>query len=139
MAVLNLKWQIITSLPSIHKELFFEGFKPVANLANYNCREIPNEVYLTVDNCHIKFLEHVQVKVNLNFSRRGDLYLELEAPSGTTSPLTRQRQFDNIIPIKNLTDWVITTLFNWGESPEGQWKLKIENLNARYQNTGKYF
>ena len=101
-------------------------------------RVIPSEVTETVGNCSIKFLEHVQVRVNLVFERRGDLYLELISPSGTISPLTRQRRMDNIYGYKNLTDWHITTLFNWGESPEGQWKLRIENLDQTYRTTGKW-
>jgi len=28
-------------------------------------------------------------------------------------------------------------LFNWGESPVGQWKLKLENLDLQQQTTGK--
>lgn len=78
------------------------------------------------------------MEVDLDFSRRGDLYLELKAPSNTISPLTRRRQFDNIIPVKNLTNWRITTLFNWGESPKGEWKFKLGNLDPTFQNTGKY-
>ena len=89
-------------------------------------------------NCDIKFLEHVQVKVNLDFARRGDLYLELEAPSGTKSPLTNRRHIDNFTGFKNLTNWVIATLFHWGENPEGQWKLIIENLDKNHQTSGKY-
>ena len=77
------------------------------------------------------------MKVNLDFARRGDLYLELEAPSGTKSPLTRQRRNDNLTGLKNLTNWIITTLFNWGENPEGMWKLNVGNLDPRYQTTGK--
>lgn len=113
----------------------------ISDEASLPCRvTIPSEVFLTVDNasCDINFLEHVQVEVDLDFSRRGDLYLELKAPSDTTSPLTRRRQFDNIIPIKNLTKWNIMTLFNWGESPKGQWKFKIGNLDPSFQSNGKY-
>ena len=95
----------------------------------FNFRAIPSEVSVTFGSCGIKFLEHVQVKVNLDFARRGDLYLELEAPTRTKSPLTRQRPTDNLTRRTNLTDWVFTTLFNWGESPVGQWKLKLENLD----------
>jgi len=102
-------------------------------------RAIPSEVSVTFGSCGIKFLEHVQVKVNLDFARRGDLYLELEAPTGTKSPLTRQRPTDNLTRRTNLTDWVITTLFNWGESPVGQWKLKLENLDLQQQTTGTLY
>lgn len=102
-------------------------------------RAIPSEVSVTFGSCSIKFLEHVQVKVNLDFARRGDLYLELEAPTGTKSPLTRQRPSDNLTRRTNLTDWVFTTLFNWGESPVGQWKLKLENLDLQQQTTGTLY
>ena len=93
---------------------------------------------VTFVSCEIKFLEHVQVKVNLDFTRRGDLYLELEAPSGTKSPLTHRRHLDNLTEFKNLTNWVIATLFHWGENPEGQWTLKIGNLDTNHQTKGKY-
>ncbi|XP_073250740.1 furin-like isoform X1 [Porites lutea] len=102
-------------------------------------RVIPSDVTATVGNCSIKFLEHVQVRVNLVFQRRGDLYLELIAPSGTISPLTRQRIMDNVYGYRNLTNWHITTLFSWGESPEGQWKLRIENVDKNYKTNGTLY
>ncbi|KAJ7358828.1 hypothetical protein OS493_020663 [Desmophyllum pertusum] len=102
-------------------------------------REIPSEFSVTFSSCEIKFLEHVQVMVNLDFNRRGDLYLEVEAPSGTKSPLTHQRRNDNFTPYKNLTNWVIATLFHWGENPDGQWKLRIENLDPNFQTNGTLY
>ena len=71
-------------------------------------RPIPSTASIMFRDCSIKFLEHVQVKVNLDFARRGDLSLQLKAPSGTTSPLTRRRAFDNLLGHRNLTDWVMT-------------------------------
>lgn len=105
----------------------------------FNFRSIPNTVSIKFRNCPIKFLEHVQIKVDLNFSRRGDLSLQLKAPSSTISPMTRRRVFDNLARIKNLTDWVMTTLFNWGESPEGEWQLIIADLDTRYPSKGNSF
>lgn len=99
-------------------------------------RTIPAEVNITVHNCDIKFLEHVQVNVSLYFPRRGDLGLALEAPTTTTSPLTRYRMFDNVLGEKTLNNWLITTLFHWGENPEGQWKLRIRNLDPSFQTKG---
>ena len=104
----------------------------------FNFRPIPNTVSIKFRKCPIKFLEHVQIKVDLDFSRRGDLSLQLKAPSGTISPMTRKRFFD-IYGIKNLTDWVMTTLFNWGESPEGEWELTIADLDTIYPSTGNLF
>jgi len=105
----------------------------------FHCRPIPdqNKVFpITFGNCAIKFLEHVQVKVNLDFTRRGDLSLQLKAPSGTTSPLTRKRNIDNLTGYKNLTNWVITTLFNWGESPIGKWELSVRDFDPKNPSTG---
>ena len=82
-------------------------------------------------------MEHVQVKVDLDLELRGYLYLELQAPSGTTSPLTRKRNIDIVLRSRNLTNWKFTTLFNWGEDPAGQWKLKIGNLDRNVQRHGK--
>ena len=86
--------------------------------------------------CAIKFLEHVQIRVNLNFSRRGDLSLQLRAPSSTTSPMTRKRYIDNLTGFKNLTDWTITSLFHWEEDPTGRWELKIDDFDKRYPSSG---
>ena len=86
--------------------------------------------------CAIKFLEHVQIRVNLNFSRRGDLSLQLRAPSGTTSPMTGKRYIDNLTGFRNLTDWIITSLFHWEEDPTGRWELKIDDFDKRYPSSG---
>ena len=105
----------------------------------FTFRHIPGTVSVTVRNCPIKFLEHVQIKVDLDFHYRGDLSLKLKAPSGTLSPLTKYRYFDQFEETKNLTDWVITTLFHWGESPMGTWELEISDLDQRkYKSTGEY-
>ena len=93
---------------------------------------------ITFGNCSIQFLEHVQVRVNLDFTHRGDLSLQLKAPSGTISPLTRKRFIDNLTGYKNLTDWVITTLFNWGESPVGTWELIVGDFDPTTLTRGIY-
>ncbi|CAH3150856.1 unnamed protein product [Pocillopora meandrina] len=100
-------------------------------------RQIPNTVSVEVKNCEIKFLEHVQIRVDLNFSRRGDLLLHLKSPSNTTCPLTRDRFADNFQKFTNLTDWFITTLFHWGENPTGKWELKISDADPRNPSAGK--
>ena len=93
-------------------------------------------VSIEVKDSAIKFLEHVQIRVNLNFSRRGDLSLQLRAPSNTTSPMTRKRFIDNLTGFRNLTDWIITSLFHWGEDPNGKWELKIDDFDKRYPSSG---
>lgn len=99
-------------------------------------REIPSTFSVKYGGCEIKFLEHVQVKVNLDFARRGDLYLELVSPTETKSPLTGKRRHDNYSGYTNLTNWVIATLMHWGENPEGQWNLNVRNLDSSYETKG---
>ena len=73
----------------------------------------------------IRFLEHVQVRVNLKVWPRGDLLISLESPSGTVSHLTQHQPYDMFRGHStNLTDWVILTLHHWGENPWGTWKLR---------------
>ncbi|XP_078381979.1 proprotein convertase subtilisin/kexin type 6-like isoform X2 [Oculina patagonica] len=101
---------------------------------------VQDEVFsVTYENCAIKFLEHVQIKVNLDFTRRGDLSLQLKAPSGTISPLNRKRFIDNLTGYKNLTNWVITTLFNWGESPAGKWELIVGDFDPKNPSSGTLY
>ncbi|KAJ7361879.1 hypothetical protein OS493_014524 [Desmophyllum pertusum] len=40
---------------------------------------------------------------------------------------------------ENLTNWVITTLFHWGESPIGTWQLDIEDFGEQYPSTGTLY
>ncbi|KAL9963154.1 hypothetical protein ACROYT_G032329 [Oculina patagonica] len=108
---------------SLEVLVFVEGGKPE------NPEKKPSE----------QFLEHVQVKVNLDFTRRGDLSLQLRAPSGTISPLTRKRFIDNLTGYKNLTNWAITTLFNWGESPIGKWELIVGDFDPKNLSTGTLY
>ena len=77
------------------------------------------------------------MKVNLDFARRGDLYLELVSPTETKSPLTGKRRHDNYSGYTNLTNWVIATLMHWGENPEGQWNLNVRNLDSSYETKGR--
>ncbi|PFX28206.1 Proprotein convertase subtilisin/kexin type 6 [Stylophora pistillata] len=100
-------------------------------------KRIPGTVSETVRNCPITFLEHVQIKVDLDFHYRGDLSLKLKAPSGTSSQLTKYRPLDQFEEKKNLTDWVIATLVHWGESSMGTWELEISELDQRKHKSTK--
>lgn len=83
----------------------------------------------------INHLEHVEVGVNLNYSRRGDLLIKLISPQGTVSNLTRFRRMDSAMKTKDL-NWVLMTLHHWGENALGPWKLTLENSQLDHVNTG---
>ena len=83
----------------------------------------------------INFLEHVEVAVNLNYTRRGDLLIKLISPQGTVSNLTYYRMLDSSVGEKDL-NWVLMTLHHWGEKAMGTWKLTLQNSQLRNVNTG---
>uniref|UniRef100_A0A8D8SYB9 Neuroendocrine convertase 1 n=1 Tax=Cacopsylla melanoneura TaxID=428564 RepID=A0A8D8SYB9_9HEMI len=71
----------------------------------------------------IKYLEHVLATVSIDYQRRGDVQIELTAPSGVKSVLMRPRPDDDA---KNgFADWTMLTLKHWGESPVGEWTFEI--------------
>ena len=83
----------------------------------------------------INYLEHVEVKVNLNYSRRGDLLIKITSPKGTVSNLTHYRMSDSFFKLKDL-NWVLMTLHLWGETAVGEWKLSLENSQTKHPNKG---
>jgi len=76
----------------------------------------------------VMYTEHVQVKVSLNYSRRGDLQLHLLSPSGTPSTLLPRRK-DDYQPGR-LDAWHFLSIFYWGERPNGTWTLILENVGS---------
>lgn len=91
-------------------------------------------------NCGIRFLEHVQVKMNLNFTRRGFLEMSSESPGGTQSKLLYSRIYDSWTGFKNFTNWKVTSLHYWGEDPVGNWSIAIRNTRQhRGKRNGQLF
>lgn len=77
-------------------------------------------------------LEHVHVivsvKLNPNrrrYGHRGHLSIVLTSPSGTQSDILRQRRRDVYKDNDGFNEWEFLTLFHWGESPVGTWKLTV--------------
>ena len=84
-------------------------------------------------NCEssVKFLEHVQAKVTLTASRRGDMHIYLTSPSGTRATLLAQRPMDN--SRQGFQKWPFMSVHSWGENPDGEWKLEIHNEGRFYR------
>ncbi|XP_045216295.2 furin-like protease kpc-1 isoform X2 [Mercenaria mercenaria] len=87
-------------------------------------------VPLYTDGCegtsnHVKYLEHVQARITLKASRRGDVQIYLTSPRGTKSTLLAKRIHDN--SREGFNNWAFMTTHNWGELAKGQWVLVIEN------------
>ena len=100
----------------------------------------PKQLSLAVSkhNCGIRYLEHVQVQVDLSFPRRGYLEMSSLSPSGTRSRLLYPRVIDSITGFKNFTNLKVTSLHYWGENPVGEWNIIIRNTRKeRKRRQGK--
>ncbi len=68
-------------------------------------------------------VEHVTVKTDITHPYRGQLRITLTSPSGTVSELAAKHG-DPYPAI----EWTYMTVRNWGETSDGVWTLKIEDL-----------
>lgn len=75
-------------------------------------------------NTKIEKLEHVEIHVNIDAQKRGDIEIELIAPSGTGSMLLTPRPSDYD---SDGLHWTFTTMRNWDESPVGTWTIYVRN------------
>ncbi|XP_069695249.1 furin-like protease 1 [Periplaneta americana] len=82
----------------------------------------------------VNFLEHVQAKVSLMSSRRGDLQIHLTSPAGTRATLLARRPHD--VSRAGFQAWPFMSVHTWGEKPFGIWQLEIHN-EGRFLGTLK--
>ena len=82
----------------------------------------------------IRYLEHVQLLLSLDYSRRGDLVVYLTSPMGTKSCLLSIRRED--VSDEGFTKWPFMTTHSWGEDPRGTWTLEIKDLGDNRPNHG---
>jgi len=103
--------------------------------AKINPRGIPVygkiKVTLETDGCladihnKVVFLEHVQSRITLASSRRGEVQISLTSPAGTRSVLLQRRSRD--LSTEGFSDWAFMTVHNWGELAQGTWTLEVTN------------
>ncbi|PFX28248.1 Proprotein convertase subtilisin/kexin type 6 [Stylophora pistillata] len=83
--------------------------------------------------CGIRYLEHVQAEINLQFPRRGELEMVLTSPGRTESKLLYPRVMDTYAGFQNYTNLQVTSLAYWGEEPTGDWKITIGKARKRWR------
>lgn len=82
----------------------------------------------------IRYLEHVQLLISLDYTRRGDLVVYLISPMGTKSCLLSPRKED--VSNEGFSKWPFMTTHSWGEDPRGTWTLEIKDLGDNRPNHG---
>jgi len=96
---------------------------------------------ITTDGCAgtlnvVKHLEHVQCKISLNYSPRGNLMIVLTSPSGTKSTMLFPRPRDTLG--SSFDEWPFLSVHFFGESTAGTWTLEVINAGSeRSSRAGK--
>lgn len=80
-------------------------------------------------------VEHVEVVFDATHPRRGDIIVDLRAPSGTVSRLAYVHGDYN----PNYSAWTFTTLRNYGENSAGQWMIKVYDGTMQQKGTFNYW
>ena len=72
----------------------------------------------------VNYIEHVQLVVSLNASRRGDVTMYSVSPAGTRSMILSRRPKDDDAK-DGFVNWPFMTTHTWGENPRGKWRLIV--------------
>ncbi|XP_060804530.1 neuroendocrine convertase 1 [Amyelois transitella] len=82
------------------------------------------EIPLRVDsNCLVNYIEHIELIVNIRYTRRGALQIYLISPLDTKVQVLSARPRDE--STAGFVDWPLTSVATWGEDPKGIWKIVI--------------
>ena len=101
------------------------------------------------ENCLINFLEHIQINIHMDYTKRGNLQILLISPRGkfisfnfvfiveltamntqnhspgsVTMLLTLRPKDSSIFGFRG---WNLTSVHLWGENPKGHWRLVIRD------------
>ncbi|CAH2049099.1 unnamed protein product, partial [Iphiclides podalirius] len=92
------------------------------------------EVTVTVENCAVNYIEHVELILNAKYSRRGALEIYLVSPQGTKVQILSARPRDT--STAGFVNWPLTSVATWGERADGVWRLIVEDRTEE-QNIGQ--
>ena len=97
-------------------------------------RRIPSKINVEITkydlNCEanklINSLEHVQLRLDLEYENRAVITVDVTSPSRTTSRFLYARSYDALTSETTYSDLVVTSVHFWGESLLGKWKIDIK-------------
>ncbi len=78
-------------------------------------------------------VNHVEVDLNISHTRIGDLMVRLVSPDGTESLLLSQAgkgSLGGFGSTQSGVNFTFTSVFHWGESSVGDWRLEVADLNS---------
>ena len=82
-------------------------------------------------------LEHVQLRVDLDYPNRAELSVEVQSSSGTSSKFLYPRRQDAVDDPRTFNNLVVTSVHFWGEPVLGKWIVDVKDI-ASSQRSGEY-
>ncbi|KAF8643819.1 hypothetical protein AX16_008837 [Volvariella volvacea WC 439] len=89
-----------------------------------------------LDQHNFETLEHINVKVWIQHTKRGDVEVALISPNGVKSVLAAPRVADSADT--GYPGWTFMTVKHWGENPVGTWTLHINDQGNPAENNGSF-
>ncbi|KAF4576326.1 peptidase S8 family protein [Pleurotus pulmonarius] len=85
-----------------------------------------------LDSHNFDKLEHINVKVWISHSKRGDVEVEVISPKGIKSVLAGARYGD--MADTGFPGWTFMSIKHWGEDPVGDWTIKVSDQKTPKEN-----
>ncbi|XP_045450459.1 neuroendocrine convertase 1-like [Melitaea cinxia] len=95
---------------------------------------LDNIIEIDVTGCLVNYIEHVELIVNIQYTRRGALEIYLISPQGTEVQVLSSRPRDN--SNAGFINWPLISVATWGEAATGRWKVIIQD-KTNEANTGE--
>ncbi|XP_026817052.1 neuroendocrine convertase 1-like isoform X4 [Rhopalosiphum maidis] len=73
----------------------------------------------------VRYLEHVQLCVTIQYPKRGMVEINLRSPKNTTCKMMEPRPLDE--SNRGFFEWKIKSLQFWGEDPIGEWTVFVKD------------
>lgn len=81
-------------------------------------------------------LEHLNVRVWIQHTARGDVEVEIVSPNGIRSILASHRRGDR--DTSGYPGWVFMSVKHWGENPIGDWTIKVSDQEMPESSNGTF-
>ncbi|OMJ09267.1 Protease KEX1 [Smittium culicis] len=119
----NLANQTVIEIPVVESNLVIPDLKD-----DKSKKGVTSSVKVdssAIKKANFKKLEHITVKVKIDHTYRGNIYVKLTSPEGIVSELATPRHLDR--DMKGLDGWTFMSVKHWGGKVEGEWKLNVGN------------
>ncbi|CAK1580824.1 unnamed protein product [Parnassius mnemosyne] len=93
------------------------------------------DITVNVENCTVNYIEHVELIINVKYSRRGALEIYLISPQGTNVQVLSARPRDT--STAGFVNWPLTSVATWGENANGIWRVIVKDTTNE-KNTGTF-